>query len=108
MSNDATLDVELIVLGVSLILALIVFCTSSFEKPPVYHWVFAYFGFIISVAWIYAIANEVVDLLQAIGIIFNLSNFILGLTILAWGNSLGGKFSFYLHFISIIIYKYYI
>lgn len=74
-----------------MILVLIVFFTSKFEKPPSYHWIFAYLGFATSISWIYALANEVVDLLQAIGIIFNLSDFILGATILAWGNSLGGK-----------------
>ena len=90
MSNDYNLMFEGIVFGISVVVALIVLFTSVSDKPPVYHWVFAYFGFIISVAWIYALANEVVDLLTAIGIIFNLSHLLLGLTVLAWGNSVGG------------------
>lgn len=80
-----------IAFAVSLIASVVVYFTSKFEKPPTYHWIFAYIGFVVSVSWIYALANEVVDLLQAIGIIFNLSDLILGLTFLAWGNSLGGK-----------------
>ncbi|MGY6517019.1 hypothetical protein ACXIU3_24210, partial [Vibrio parahaemolyticus] len=60
---------KLIVFGISMILVIIVALTSKFDSPPVYHWAFAYFGFAIAVSWIYALANEVVDLLQAIGII---------------------------------------
>ncbi|CAG2107627.1 unnamed protein product [Medioppia subpectinata] len=89
MSNDQNYIMEGIVFGVSILVALVVFFTSETEKPPVYHWVFAYFGFVIAVSWIYALANEVVDLLTAIGIIFNLSHLLLGLTVLAWGNSVG-------------------
>ena len=29
--------------------------------------------------------------LQTFGVVFNISNAILGLTLLAWGNSIGGK-----------------
>lgn len=39
--------------------------------------------------WIYAVANELVDLLQAIGIIWSIGDAILAITVLAWGNSLG-------------------
>jgi len=82
---------ELILLGVSLVFIFIIQFTSTFDKPPVYHWAFGYFGFFISISWIKFTANEVVNVLSTFGLIFNLSEMILGMTILAWGNSLGGK-----------------
>ncbi|KAF8638304.1 hypothetical protein AX17_002324 [Amanita inopinata Kibby_2008] len=45
-------------------------------------------GFFVSIVWIMAIADEVVNLLQTFGFIFGLSDAIIGLTIFAVGNSL--------------------
>ncbi|CAH1803024.1 unnamed protein product, partial [Owenia fusiformis] len=69
--------------------AALVYFTSKNDEPPVYHTVFAFIGFVVSVIWIYAIANEIVNILQMFGVVFNLSNAVLGLTLLAWGNSIG-------------------
>ncbi|SPO24056.1 uncharacterized protein UTRI_03399_B [Ustilago trichophora] len=46
-------------------------------------------GFIVSVMWIMSIVDEVVSILQTVGIIVGLSDAILGLTVFAVGNSLG-------------------
>ena len=70
----------------SLLLAITVGFTSRSTKPPVYHRAFAIAGFIFSIVWIYVIANELVSVLRAFGVMFGLSNAILGLTVLAWGN----------------------
>ncbi|KIM33204.1 hypothetical protein M408DRAFT_61176 [Serendipita vermifera MAFF 305830] len=45
-------------------------------------------GFFVAVVWIMAIADEVVQVLQTFGLIFGLSDAIIGLTIFAVGNSL--------------------
>eukprot|EP00054_Salpingoeca_dolichothecata_P026520 m.190065 g.190065 ORF g.190065 m.190065 type:complete len:68 (+) comp25681_c0_seq11:19-222(+) len=52
---------------------------------------FAFVGFIVSVIWIYIVANEIVNLLQTLGRLVGIGDAILGLTVLAWGNSIGGK-----------------
>eukprot|EP00058_Branchiostoma_floridae_P006381 XP_002591869.1 hypothetical protein BRAFLDRAFT_60024 [Branchiostoma floridae] len=78
-----------VVLMCGALLAVVVFCTSNSENYPIYHWAFGYLAFVVSVVWIYATANEIVNLLQAFGLVFNISDAILGLTLLAWGNSIG-------------------
>ncbi|NXE27997.1 NCLX protein, partial [Ardeotis kori] len=75
------------------VLAIITFITTSNEEPPKYHCVFAFLGFLASAMWINAAAMELVNILRTLGIIFQLSNTVLGLTLLAWGNSIGDTFS---------------
>lgn len=72
-----------------LMLAIYVFNTTGAARPPRYHPVYAYFGFIMSVIWIYKLANEIISLLKTVGIILSMSDTAIGLGFLAWGNSLG-------------------
>lgn len=53
---------------------------------------FALLGFVVSAVLISAAASEVVSLLHMLGVVLSLSNTVLGLTLLAWGNSIGGQF----------------
>lgn len=80
--------VPVLVAIISIVGALATYYFTVPNVPPRFHNVFAYIGFGVSVVWIYCIANEIVVLLQAVGVAFNLSESILGLTILAWGNCL--------------------
>lgn len=76
-------------LCVGLIFALILGMGTRSDIRPKGHFLLAYLAFVVSVIWIYTTANEIVNLLQMFGIVFGLSNAILGLTLLAWGNSIG-------------------
>lgn len=81
------LTVPVWVFLISAPISLVIIFTSSSETPPFYYNAYSsYLGFIVAITWIYTISSEVINLLRAIGIAFDLSNEIMGLTILAWGN----------------------
>jgi sodium/potassium/calcium exchanger 6 len=67
----------------------ILILTTTPDRPPKYRFLFCFLGFVVSIAWISTIANEVVGVLKAFGVILGISDAILGLTIFAVGNSLG-------------------
>ncbi|KAI9310904.1 Sodium/calcium exchanger protein-domain-containing protein [Dichotomocladium elegans] len=62
--------------------------TSSIRQPRLY-WMMSFVGFGVAMLWIFVIANEVVSVLQTIGMALGISDAILGLTVFALGNSLG-------------------
>ena len=68
--------------------------TSSRSRVPRYSIIFAFGGVIVSVYWIYIIANLLLNILQAVAFFLNLDKTFLGFTLLAWGNSIGGKHTF--------------
>lgn len=46
-------------------------------------------AFVMSVIWIMNIANEVLSVLETLGQLFGISSSVLGVSVLAWGNSIG-------------------
>ena len=75
-------------LGSLIAFAVLVLTTTPY-KAPKYRFLLCFIGFIVSISWISTIANEVVGVLKAFGVILGISDAILGLTIFAVGNSLG-------------------
>ncbi|KAL2124589.1 hypothetical protein VTJ04DRAFT_954 [Mycothermus thermophilus] len=79
----------LVALLVSLGLLAVLFLATTPDKKPRSHKLLSVLGFVMGITWISTIAGEVVGVLKALGIILNISEAILGLTIFAVGNSLG-------------------
>ncbi|PKA59313.1 Cation/calcium exchanger 5 [Apostasia shenzhenica] len=77
-----------IVLFISCFLALLHFFLEK-EPPETEQTPTAIASFVMSVVWISTLAGELLNCLSAIGTIMNLPPAILGLTVLAWGNSVG-------------------
>ncbi|MQM23948.1 hypothetical protein Taro_057018 [Colocasia esculenta] len=73
-----------IVLGVT---ALVTIESARPPKRMLLPWLVG--GFLMSVVWAYITARELVALLVSLGYIIGVSPSILGLTVLAWGNSIG-------------------
>ncbi|RYP59888.1 hypothetical protein DL769_008353 [Monosporascus sp. CRB-8-3] len=73
----------------SLVLLGVMLMTTSPDRRPKYHFLFCFLGFCISIAWISSVAGEVVGVLKAFGVILDISEAILGLTVFAVGNSVG-------------------
>lgn len=93
--GGSNLPVVVIVLLISTGLAIAIFVTSRWDRAPVpYHRpFFATLGFLTSIVWIYAIAHELVNSLEALGIVWEISETILGVTAMAFASSVGGKSS---------------
>ncbi|EDS37108.1 sodium/potassium/calcium exchanger 6 [Culex quinquefasciatus] len=87
------IPIWVLTLATSTTAMLVIFCTSRTDRPPVYHLAYAALAFAGSIQVIYVVAQEVVSLLVTIGLVLNLSKSMLGLSVLAWGNSIGDLFS---------------
>lgn len=76
-------------LSSTVLLIPILLTTTPTHRPPFYRTLLSLAGFLVSIAWISAIAAQVVGALKALAVICNMSHAIMGLTIFAVGNSLG-------------------
>uniref|UniRef100_T1J5C6 Sodium/calcium exchanger membrane region domain-containing protein n=1 Tax=Strigamia maritima TaxID=126957 RepID=T1J5C6_STRMM len=75
-----------LVVGFVFSIATLVFTVNN--VPPRFLVFWAFLGFIGSVGWMFFIAKAIVSLLTTFGKIMKLSDEILGLTILSWGNGI--------------------
>ena len=79
----------LVSLLASLCILGVIMSTTTLGRPPRWRFVLCFVGFLVSIAWISTIANEVVGVIKTIGVVLDMSDAILGLTVFAVGNSLG-------------------
>lgn len=85
----ALLKLTLYSLVASLVLLAVLLTSTTPARPPRWRPLLCFLGFGVSIAWISSIASEVVGVLKTLGVILDISDAILGLTIFAVGNSLG-------------------
>lgn len=84
-----SVDVPLfaIILVTGIIFAVVILFTTRNREPPRYYMVFVVLGFIAATMWMYLFAAEIITLVRSFGRIMNLSDSLLGLTVVAWATS---------------------
>ncbi|KAL5708692.1 hypothetical protein ACHQM5_019458 [Ranunculus cassubicifolius] len=94
MGTRTGLVINLIAGLVGIVLGSVAFASTKRCKPPkrcLLPWLIG--GFLMSITWSYILAEELVSLLVSLGNLFGISPSVLGLTLLAWGNSLADLIS---------------
>jgi len=65
----------------------ITYVCSTPERQPSFFLALLLASIVFNIAWFNLLANECVALLETLGVTFNISSAIIGMTVLAWGNS---------------------
>ena len=73
----------MLILGVPLA-AIVFFLLPREDALPRWEIVLSIWAFLVSLGWMYLIANELVEMLNTLGQFMSISNLILGATVLAW------------------------
>lgn len=76
-------------------IAMLVMSFTEADKPPKWQWMLSIVGFFVALNWIFLLANNMVGLLKALGMIFNISDAIMGLTVFALVSYCNKRSSFY-------------
>eukprot|EP00929_Paragymnodinium_shiwhaense_P102659 TRINITY_DN65873_c0_g1_i1.p1 TRINITY_DN65873_c0_g1~~TRINITY_DN65873_c0_g1_i1.p1 ORF type:complete len:694 (-),score=139.17 TRINITY_DN65873_c0_g1_i1:58-1869(-) len=76
-------------LGVGFVLAAVMLMASTPHERPKWHSVLLVFAFASTIGWFNMLANECVAVLETMGLNFGISSSVLGITVLAMGNSVG-------------------
>ena len=78
-----------ILLAIAFVSSFVFYFTTHPTNPPKFILLFALCGFLVAIFWVNWISNILIDVLGLLGLMFNIPTSYLGLTILAWGNSVG-------------------
>eukprot|EP00039_Didymoeca_costata_P001438 m.52517 g.52517 ORF g.52517 m.52517 type:complete len:631 (-) comp10798_c0_seq1:2310-4202(-) len=71
---------------VGILISVLVGATSSWVLPPVYNKVFAVWGFVVSLVFVYVIADEIVAVVRTVGVVLDLSLSTVGFLMMGFGN----------------------
>ncbi|KAG5677105.1 hypothetical protein PVAND_006888 [Polypedilum vanderplanki] len=87
------IPLPIIILVISIAIDVAIYKTSRNDRPPKYHVIFAAGSFAGSILVIYSVAKEVVSVMTTVAIISDMSDSMVGLSVLAWGNNIGDTFA---------------
>ncbi len=79
----------LILIGIPIAVVFLFYCPTDHPPPGIFSFIGIVIGFIASAIWVNVFADELVDLLSALGRIFSISELVMGATALSWGNAVG-------------------
>ena len=86
---DARLKFLTIIISFTVGASIVRFCDKETGMPLKYGVPIALYGFLIAATWIDVISEHLVNLLELIGVLLRIPAPVMGMTILAWGNSVG-------------------
>ena len=78
-----------ILAGAGLVTSALLWLTTVPERPPRWYPLLVLAGFCTTIVWLDLLANEVVAIIESFGLVSGISTSILGLTVIAVGNSIG-------------------
>lgn len=87
--GNSSMPLIALLLPIAAIISLFVYCLSTDIRTPPFYSFFSVISFVSAIAWLNLIASETVSILQTFGLMLDISTSLLGLTVLAVGNSVG-------------------